>query len=442
MLHQTMNEARKTLAQAHEEPDRASRSSQRPHVVIVGAGFAGLNAAIGLRKAPVDVTVVDRRNYHLFQPLLYQVATAGLSPAQIAMPIRRILADQKNATVLMEKVEAIDSAEQVVVAGRSRIPYDYLVIATGARHAYFGHDDWEATAPGLKTIGDATEIRARILTAFEKAEAAEDPILRRKLLTFVVVGGGPTGVELAGAIAELARKAIVRDFRNIDSSTARVVLVEADRRLLAAFPEKLSRSARAQLESLGVEVRLGAAVTGCGDDGVALADGQLIGSACVLWAAGVMASNAAKWLKVEPDRAGRVIVNADLSVPGHPEIFVIGDTASVKGAEGRPVPGVAPAAKQMGRYVASLIRSRLAGTTVEFFRYADYGNLATIGRKSAVADLGRLHLRGFPAWLLWSFAHLWFLVGFRNRIAVFLDWAWAYATFDRSARLITGRHGS
>ncbi|TIP95221.1 MAG: NAD(P)/FAD-dependent oxidoreductase [Mesorhizobium sp.] len=414
-------------------------SPRRPRVVILGAGFGGLNAALGLRNAPVDITVVDRRNYHLFQPLLYQVATAGLSPAQIAMPIRRVLASQKNATVLMEKVEGVDTAGRTVLTGSRRIPYDYLIIATGARHAYFGHDAWEANAPGLKTIGDATEIRARILTAFEKAEVTDDPALREKLLTFVVVGGGPTGVELAGAIIELARKAIVRDFRNIDSSTARVVLVEADERLLTAFPEKLSQSAKSQLEKLGVEVKLGAAVTECDDNGVALADGQRVASACVLWAAGVMASRAAKWLDVPADRAGRVVVDGHLHVPGREGVYVIGDTASVKGKDDRPVPGVAPAAKQMGRYVADLIKARLAGRTAEPFRYADYGNLATIGRKAAVADLGPIQLSGFLAWLLWSFAHLWFLVGFRNRTVVFLDGAWAYATFDRSARLITER---
>ena len=313
------------------------------------------------------------------------------------------------------------------------------MIATGARHAYFGHDEWEETAPGLKTIGDATEIRARILTAFERAEVTDDPALRRSLLTFVIVGGGPTGVELAGAIIELARKAISRDFRSINSATARVVLVEADKRLLTAFPESLSQSAKTQLEKLGVEVRLGAAVTQCDENGVTLADGQHIASSCLLWAAGVTASRAARWLGVASDRAGRVLVGDDLSVPGHPEIFVIGDTAAVKGRDGRLVPGVAPAAKQMGRYVARLIKARLAGTQVKPFSYADYGNLATIGRKAAVADLGRIRLTGFPAWLLWSFAHLWFLVGFRNRIVVFLDWAWAYATFDRGARLITER---
>lgn len=412
---------------------------RRPRVVILGAGFGGINAAIGLRKAAVDVTVIDRRNYHLFQPLLYQVATAGLSPAQIAMPIRHILRRQNNATVLMETVEDIDKDARLVITESRRIPYDYLVIATGARHAYFGHDEWAEIAPGLKTIGDATEIRARILTGFEKAEVSEDPLLRSRLLTFVVVGGGPTGVELAGAIVELARKAIVRDFRHIDSSTARVILVEAGPRLLPTFPESLSQSAKTQLERLGVEVRLGQAVTQCDADGVTLADGERIGSACLLWAAGVMASRGARWLSAEADRAGRVIVNDDLSLPGHAEIFVVGDTALVKGADGQQVPGIAAAAKQMGKYVANLIKARLAGKPTKPFRYINYGNLATIGRKAAVADFGWIRLSGFPAWLLWTFAHLWFLVGFRNRIIVFLDWAWAYATFDRGARLITER---
>ena len=423
----------------HPQAQVSAAPGRRPQVVILGAGFGGLNAAVGLRNAPVDVTVVDRRNYHLFQPLLYQVATAGLSPAQIATPIRRVLARQKNATVLMDKVEGVDTATKTVLTAGRRLAYDYLIVATGARHAYFGHDEWEDVAPGLKTIGDATEIRRRILTAFEKAEVTQDPALRQKLLTFVVVGGGPTGVELAGAIVELARHAIVRDFRNIDSSTARVALVEADKRLLTAFPEKLSESAKRQLEDLGAEVRLDAAVTECDDNGVALSDGQRIPSACVLWAAGVMASRAAKWLDVPSDRVGRVIVDDHLHVPGREGVFVIGDTALAKGEDGRPVPGVAPAAKQMGRYVADLIKARIAGKTVPPFRYADYGNLATIGRKAAVADFGRIQLSGFLAWLLWCFAHLWFLVGFRNRIVVFLDWAWAYATFDRSARLITER---
>ncbi|WP_027998748.1 NAD(P)/FAD-dependent oxidoreductase [Sinorhizobium arboris] len=416
------------------------QTKHRPRVVILGAGFGGLNAAIALRRAPVEVTVIDRRNYHLFQPLLYQVATAGLSPAQIAMPIRRILSRQSNATVLMDKVEAVDTAARCVMTGSRCIPYDYLIVATGARHTYFGNDAWADYAPGLKTITDATAIRARILSAFERAEVTDDPDLRQTLLTFVVVGGGPTGVELAGAIAELSRRTIVRDFRRIDSSSARVVLVEAGERILPAMPPCLSRKAQRQLESLGVELLLGNAVAGCDDSGVRLADGTEIGSACILWAAGVVASRAAKWIAAAADRAGRVLVDERLNPPGHDEIFVIGDTASVADAAGRPVPGVAPAAKQMGRYAARAILGDMAGRQSAPFRYRDYGNLATIGRKAAVADFGRARLSGYPAWLVWNFAHLWFLVGFRNRLVVFLDWALAYVRNDRAARLITGQH--
>lgn len=416
----------------------AARKATRPRVVILGAGFAGLNAAIGLRKADVDVTVIDRRNYHLFQPLLYQVATAGLSPAQIATPIRRILARQNNATVLMDKVTAVDTLGKTVTMEGGSIGYDYLVIATGARHGYFGHDDWEATAPGLKTIADATEIRARILTAFEQAEATDDLALRSRLLTFAIVGGGPTGVELAGAIAELARRSIVRDFRNINTGSARVVLVEAGGRLLPGLPQCLSGKAKRQLERLGVEVRLNAAVTRCGADGVGLSDGSELATPSTFWAAGVVASRAAKWLGVTSDAAGRVVVDKNLHVLGREGVFVIGDTAAVRSADGTMVPGVAPAAKQMGQYIADSIIRRITGQPAKPFRYRSFGKLATIGRKAAVADFGRLRLSGLPAWLIWSFAHLWFLVGFRNRIFVFLDWAWAYATYDRGARLITG----
>lgn len=418
----------------------AHQAQHRPRVVILGAGFGGLNAAMALRRAPVEVTLIDRRNYHLFQPLLYQVATAGLSPAQIAMPIRRILSRQLNATVLMDKVEAVDTTARYVVTGSRRIPYDYLIVATGARHTYFGNDTWADHAPGLKTITDATAIRARILSAFEQAEVTDDPHFRRKLLTFAVVGGGPTGVELAGAIAELSRRTIVHDFRRIDSSSARVVLVEAGERILPAMPPCLSRKAQRQLERLGVEVVLGNAVAGCDESGVRLANGTEIGSACILWAAGVMASRAAKWIGAAADRAGRVIVDERLNPPGHDEIFVIGDTASVMDAAGRPIPGVAPAAKQMGRYAADAIRGDMAGRRSAPFRYRDYGNLATIGRKAAVADFGKAKLSGYPAWLAWNFAHLWFLVGFRNRLVVFLDWAVAYVRNDRTARLITGQH--
>ena len=427
-----------------EQAEGAHAAPARPHVVILGAGFGGLNAAQGLRNAAVDVTVIDRRNYHLFQPLLYQVATAALSPAQIATPIRRILTRQKNATVLMEKVEGVDPQARMVVTESRRIPYDYLVVATGARHAYFGHDEWAETAPGLKTIDDATEIRARILAAFEKAEVSEDPELRRKLLTFVIVGGGPTGVELAGAIAELARKAIVARFpphRFLDGAGR-------PGRGRAAASHRLPRKPVAIGASPARTAGRRGAARPCRsrnatEHGVVLADGTAIGSACVLWAAGVMASRAAKWLGAEADRAGRVIVNDDLSVPGHPEILVIGDTAVVKGEDGQPVPGVAPAAKQMGRYAAQADQGA-AGRQRRSSRSA-ISTTATSPRSAArrrVADFGWIRLSGFLAWLLWSFAHLWFLVGFRNRIVVFLDWAWAYATFDRGARLITERRAT
>jgi len=419
----------------------SARAGGRPRVVILGAGFGGLNAALVLRKAPVDVTVVDRRNYHLFQPLLYQVATAGLSPAQIATPIRLILRRQANATVLMEQVEAVDRKErEVVLRSGQRLPFDYLVVATGARHAYFGHDDWEAVAPGLKKIDDATHIRRRILTAFEEAEASDDETARKRLLTFVIVGGGPTGVELAGAIAELARKAVRPDFRRIDTAAARIVLVEAGPRVLVSFPEALSEAAKRQLEALGVEVLLGRPVTACDADGVTLAGDVRIPSATVLWGAGVVASPAARWLDAERDRAGRVIVTPSLTLPDDPTIFVIGDTAAVDDGKGGLVPGVAPAAKQMGRYVAALIARRAAGdkSAPRPFRYRDYGNLATIGRSAAVADFGRFRMSGFLAWITWCVAHIFFLIGFRNRLVVMMEWAWAYVTYDRGARLITG----
>lgn len=422
----------------HDLPDEIH--PVRPRVVILGAGFGGLATAMSLRHADVDITVIDRRNYHLFQPLLYQVATAGLSPAQIAMPIRRILSRQRNATVLMQRVENIDTEVRRVHTADRSIAYDYLVVATGARHAYFGHEEWAETAPGLKTIGDATAIRARILSAFERAEVTRDEDLRRALLTFVVVGGGPTGVELAGAIAELARKVIVRDFRHIDASSAQVLLVEAGDRLLPLLPACLSHKARRQLETLGVKVVTSAAVVRCDADGVALADGRAIASRCVLWAAGVMASKAAKWLGAEKDRAGRVLVDENLNLPGHSEVFVIGDTAAAMDSAGRFVPGVAPAAKQMGQHVAHSIRRRMSGLPVDPFRYRHIGNLATIGRKAAVADLGRIRLSGFSAWLVWNIAHLWFLVGFRNRLVVFMDWGLAYLRYERNARLITDRH--
>jgi NADH dehydrogenase len=427
----------------------------RPHVVIVGAGFGGLNAAKALAGAEVDVTVIDRRNYHLFQPLLYQVATAGLSPAEIAMPIRAILSRQPNAKVLLGRVTGIDKAKREVEFGERRIRYDTLIVATGARHAYFGHDEWEPHAPGLKKIEDATDIRRKILIAFERAETSVDPQERRRLLNFVVVGGGPTGVELDGAIVELARKALAADFRNIDPSVARVILIEANARVLANFPQSSSSAAKRALENLGVELRLGKVATICDQGGVVIADatgtgpardraeaaqtGERIEARTILWAAGVEASPAAKWLGAERDRAGRATVGKDLTLAGHPEIFVIGDTALALDGTGRPFPGIAPVAKQQGRYVADVIRARIAGAKPPApFRYRHIGNLATIGRKTAVADFGFMRLSGRLAWLLWGGVHVLFLIGFRNRIAVLLNWLWAYFTFERGSRLITG----
>jgi NADH dehydrogenase len=409
----------------------------RPRVVVVGAGFGGLSATLALAKAPADVTLIDKRNYHLFQPLLYQVATAGLSPADIAYPIRAIVSRYRNVSVMLGKVTGVDLANRQVLLGERRVPYDYLVIATGARHAYFGHDEWEDYAPGLKKIEDATEIRRRVLLAFERAEATEDAAERRRLMTFVVVGGGPTGVEMAGAVAELAHKALSRDFRSIDPKAARIVLVEAAQRVLLSFPESLSEVARRSLEKLGVEVRLGKAVTACDDQGVMVGD-ERIESATVIWGAGVAASPAARWLGVEKDRAGRVKVNRDLSLPGYANVFVIGDTAAAEDEDGKILPGVAPVAKQQGTYVARAIKARLRGEQIKPFHYRNYGNLATIGRKSAVADFGWLRLSGFLAWLLWGAVHIAFLIGFRNRLAVLLEWIWAYVTFQRGARLITG----
>jgi NADH dehydrogenase len=410
----------------------------REHIVIIGGGFGGLAAALALRNVPVRVTLIDRRNYHLFQPLLYQVATAGLSPADIASPIRGILRRQRNTTVLLGKVTGIDVAGKAVLIAERRVIYDQLIVATGARHAYFNHDEWERFAPGLKKIDDATDIRGRILLAFERAENSSDERERRRLLTFVIVGGGPTGVEMAGAIAELARRALSTDFRNIDPRSARVVLVESGSRVLAAFPETLSVAAKRALERLGVDVLLGTRVSRCGPEGVIISN-DWIEADTIIWAAGVVASAAAKWLGAEQDHAGRVVVECDLTLNGHPEIFVIGDTALVKAADGKPLPGIAPVAKQQGAYVARVIAARVGHRPVPApFRYRHLGTMATIGRKSAVADFGRLRLSGFIAWLLWGVVHVYFLVGFRNRVAVLMGWLWAYATFERGARLITG----
>jgi NADH dehydrogenase len=410
----------------------------RPRIVIVGAGFGGLSAAHELAGADADVTVIDRRNYHLFQPLLYQVATAGLSPAQIASPIRAILRRAANVRVVLGKVTGVDKQRRVVRLDEREIPYDQLVLATGSRHAYFGHDEWESVAPGLKKIDDATNIRRRILTAFEQAESTDSPEARRRFLTFVVIGAGPTGVEMAGAIAELAHVALRHDFRTIDPREARIVLVEAGPRVLAAFPPVLSDAADKALERLHVEVRLGVPVSRCDESGVTVGE-EHVPTATIVWAAGVAASRAAAWLDVERDRIGRVPVGPDLTVPGHPEIFVIGDTASAAGKDGTPLPGLAPVAKQQGAYVARVLRARLAAKPAPPpFRYRDYGTMATIGRRSAVADFGWLRLDGTFAWLMWGLVHISFLIGFRNRLVVMLEWMWSYVTFQSGARLITG----
>jgi NADH dehydrogenase len=410
-----------------------------PQVVIAGAGFGGLWAAKTLANGPVEVVLIDRQNYHLFQPLLYQVATAGLSPADIAAPIRGIVGMYRNVTVILASVESVDVARRkVLIEGGRSVPYDYLILATGARHAYFGHDDWEPFAPGLKRIEDATEIRRRILLAFEEAENEPDPDERRRLMNIAIVGGGPTGVELAGAIAELARRALAKDFRNIDPRAARIILIEAGPSLLSTMPLDLSSDAQQRLEKLGVEVRLNAPVTAVGAAGVTMGKAR-IEARTVIWAAGVAASPACQWIGTECDRVGRIKVNPDLSVPGHPEIFAIGDTALALDGTGKPLPGVAAVAKQQGVYVGNLIRARLRGVEpVRPFHYRNYGNLATIGRQAAVIDFGWIHLRGFFAWVIWSVAHIYFLIGFRNRTMVALHWLWAYFTFQRGARLITG----
>lgn len=415
-----------------------SAVDSRPRVVIIGAGFGGLVAAKTLKHAPVQVTLIDRRNHHLFQPLLYQVATAGLAPNQIATPIRAILRRQHNARVELGTVEAIDTAGREVVLGDRRVRYDYLIVATGARHAYFGHDEWERFAPGLKTLEDATDQRKRILLAFERAELEPDPEERARLTTFVVIGGGPTGVETAGAIAELANKALARDYRRIDPKSARIILVEAAERILGAFPPELSESARRSLEKLGVDIRLGKPVTQIDGDGV-MVGAERIASRCVIWAAGVQSSPAARWLDIPADRAGRAMIGADLRAPGHDTIFVIGDCAAVTGKDGKPLPGVAPVAKQQGAYAAHAIIAAIKGEVLtKPFAYFNVGNLATVGRKAAVVDFGAVRFTGFIGWLLWSVAHIYFLIGFKNRIAVALDWVWSYLTFERGARLITG----
>lgn len=410
-----------------------------PHVLIVGGGFAGLWATRALASAPVRITLLDRENHHVFQPLLYQVATAGLSAPDISAPLRHILRRQRNVTVLMAEARVIETARKRVIDAEGKAhDYDYLVLATGATHAYFGHDDWSRFAPGLKTLDDALAIRRRILSAFERAEMEPDPAAQAAWLTFAIVGAGPTGVELAGTLAEIARHTLRHEFRRIDPHAARVLLLEAGPRVLSSFPESLSEKARKQLERLGVEVHTGTPVGAIDADGVLLGP-QRIAARTVLWSAGVAASPLAKSLGVALDRAGRVPVQADLSIAGLPEVFVAGDLASVQ-QEGKPVPGVAPAAKQMGDCVAKVIRARIAGQAAESFRYRDFGNLATIGRMAAVVDVRGWHLSGVLAWWFWLAAHVWFLIGFRNRLVVLIDWARAYWSYQRSARIIVGRN--
>jgi NADH dehydrogenase len=410
----------------------------KPHrVVIVGAGFGGLETAFRLAGAPVEITVVDRRNHHLFQPLLYQVATASLATSEIAWPIRHLLRDRRDATTLFATVSGVDAAaKQVLLDDGDTIAYDTLVLATGARHAYFGHDEWEPFAPGLKTLEDATTLRRRILVAFERAERESDPERRAALLTFVIIGAGPTGVELAGTIAELARQTLPPDFRNIDTRKARVVLIEAGPRVLAGFADDLSAYAQASLERIDVEVKLGQAVTECSADGV-IYGGNRLDAKTIIWAAGVRASPAAEWLDAPADRAGRLQVEPDLTVPGHPDIFAIGDTVTIAAWNGQPVPGIAPAAKQQGRYVADVIKTRLSGGTPAPFHYQHSGSLAQIGKRLAVIDFGRIKLRGTIAWWIWGIAHIYFLIGLRHRLSVALSWLWIYARDQRAARLIT-----
>jgi NADH dehydrogenase len=426
----------------HKEVERSfdKRDSTMPQpksrVVILGAGFGGLEAAKTLRRAPVEITLIDRQNYHCFQPLLYQVATAALSPADVAWPIRHILRRQENATVFMAEVTGIDAGARIVNTKVGSFSFDFLVIATGARNWYFGHENWAEVAPGLKRIEDATRIRRNILSGFEEAELARDDVERKRLLTFVIIGGGPTGVEMAGAIAEIARQTLARDFRRIDPRTARIVLIEGGPRVLPTFSEQHSSYARSTLEAMGVDVMTSCPVLQCDGRGVDLAGGR-IEAGSIIWAAGIMASPAAQWLSTEHDRGGRVVVGPNLSLQGFNDIFAIGDTASVKDANGRPVPGLASAAKQMGKYVGKLIAARVAGQSVPLFRYRHEGSLATIGRRAAVVELGPVQLKGFIGWMFWSAVHIYFLIGLRNRFVVAVTWLWSYITFKRGARLIT-----
>src|SRR5436190_13132882 len=410
--------------------------NSKPHVVIIGAGFGGLEAAKKLACKDVRVTVIDRTNYHLFQPLLYQVATAALSPADIAAPIRGILSKCGNIDVILAEVESVDTEAKKVKTVDLQIDYDYLILATGARHSYFGHSEWEKLAPGLKSLEDAVELRRRILMAFEYAEKTADEAARKAAMTFVIIGGGPTGVELAGAIAEISRHTLARDFRHINPSEARVILLEGDPRLLAAFPPDLSESARQQLTDLGVEVRTGTRATNLTEAGVQIGD-EFIPCRVKIWAAGNNASFVGKTLGAPADRVGRVIVNDDLTIPRHPEVQVIGDLASFSHQTGEPLPGISPVAMQQGRHAARNLLAMIKGRKPQRFHYWDKGTMATTGRNKAVADLKFMHLSGLPAWLAWLFVHIIFLVGFRNRLLVLIQWAWAYLTFDKGARLIT-----
>ena len=416
------------------EPARLAKTH---HVVIVGAGFGGLEAAHRLNGAPITITLVDRRNHHLFQPLLYQVATAALATSEIAWPIRYLLRDRLEVTTLFATVSGVDARQKLVLLDDGdALPYDTLILATGARHAYFGHDEWEPFAPGLKTLEDATTLRRRILVAFERAERETDPQRLAALLTFVIIGAGPTGVELAGTIAELAQDTLPPDFRNIDTHKARVVLIEAGPRVLAGFADDLSAYAQRSLESIGVEVMLGQPVTECSAEGV-MYGGVKLDAKTIIWAAGVRASPAAEWLGAPADRAGRLQVLPDLTVPGHPDIFAIGDTVMIAGPDGQPVPGIAPAAKQQGQYVANAVKARLRGETLAPFRYQHAGSLAQIGKRLAVIDFGRIKLRGTLAWWIWGIAHIYFLIGIRNRLSVAMSWLWIYVRDQRTARLIT-----
>ena len=409
---------------------------EKPRVVIVGGGFGGLEAAKKLAGQDVRVTLIDRTNYHLFQPLLYQVATAALSPADIAAPVRAILSRWKNMEVILAEVQSVDVAAKKIKTTDMEIPYDFLILATGARHSYFGHNEWEKLAPGLKSLEDAIELRRRLLMAFEYAEKITDEAARKAAMTFVIIGGGPTGVEMAGAIAEIARYTLAKDFRHIDPSQARVILIEADPRLLGSFPEDLSVSAMKQLVDLGVEVRTSVRATNLTETGLQVGD-EFIPCRVKIWAAGNNASFVGKTLGVPIDRVGRVMVNDDLTIPGHPEVQVIGDLANFSHQTGQPLPGVSPVAMQQGRHAATNILRMIKNRGPQRFRYWDKGSMATIGRNKAVADLNFVHLSGLPAWLVWLFVHIIFLVGFRNRLAVLFQWAWAYFTFNAGARLIT-----